>query len=141
IVFPARLLFALLGTLSLLLAGGVAWRLTGSPVALVFAPVVLAVSTVSQFHAWAYLNVDTIGTFFVLAAVFHALGPRGRGVLGDGLAAGAFAGLAIGSKYSLYPILLPGLLRIAFGGERARLSRAAAFLATAVVVFAVTTPG
>ncbi len=142
IVFPARVLFALLGTLSLLLAGGIAWRATGSSVALVVAVGLLAASPISQFHAWAYLNVDTVGTFLALLAVFHALRPRrGGGVAGDGWLAGALAGLAISSKYSLYPILLPGLLRIGLDQDARKGPRAAAFVAAAVLAFAVTTPG
>lgn len=152
VVFPARALFALLGTLSILLVGLIAWRVTGSALALVVAPTLLAASTLSHVHAWMYLNVDTVGTFFALLAVLHAVRPRAPASLaGDGFLAGALAGLTIGSKYSLYPILLPGLVRIALdrsdhdrGGHDRGASggvRAAAFLAAAVAVFAITTPG
>ena len=143
VVFPARALFALLGSLTILLAGGVAWRLSGSAAAALVAPLLVAISPLADFQSWAYCNVDVVGTLLALLAVWFSLRPRdeaGR-LTRDGWTAGALAGLTISSKYSLFLVALPGLLRIVSHHRGRRTAPIAAFLAAMCAAFAATTPG
>lgn len=141
VVYPARALYAVLSVLTVVFAGLLAHRLSGSDSSTWLAAAVLAVSPHYLRLSWKYLNVDVVGAFFVVATLLHVAGKReGYGPPARSLAAGALAGLAIGSKYALFPILAPPLVAIVVEASERRLIHLAALFAGAIGAFAATTP-
>ncbi|MBI4878710.1 MAG: glycosyltransferase family 39 protein [Planctomycetes bacterium] len=140
IVLPARLLFALLSVLAMVFSAIIGWRLTGSALVLVLAPLLLSASFTYLGYSWEYLNVDMFGCFFALLAVLYLFrrtdseSPAERC-----LVPGVLCALTIGSKYNLWPIVVPFLLNLVLR-ERRFMLRGALFLGTTAVVFLATTP-
>ncbi len=140
IVLPARLLFALLSVLGLVFAAVIGWRLSGSLLVLVLAPLLLAASFTYLGYSWEYLNVDMFGCFFALLALLYLTRRTvGGGIAERCLVPGVLCALTIGSKYNLWPIVVPFLLHLVLR-ERRFVLRGALFLATTVLVFLATTP-
>ena len=85
-----------------------------------------------------YLNVDNVGTCFVMASIATLLyGTRHKSSLFLAIVPGLFAGLAAGSKYTHGLVLGPILIAILFyAGSRRRLALGAC-LAAAAAFFAV----
>jgi hypothetical protein len=116
--------------------------------ALWLTPLLLSVSGSFYRLSWTYMNVDIIGAAFILATVVYLVQARVRdaasGRTSHGLRraviAGILAGLAVGSKYNLFPILVPCVLWF-FLYERSRfISRTLVVGAVSVGTFFVTTP-
>ena len=111
----ARMIYAAIAALTLVLTGWAAWLMTRSAVAIALAPLALAVSPLFAYHSWAYLNVDIVATFFVTATIVALLlGTERPSVSQLGIVPGLLTGLAIGSKYTHAVTLVPVLLTIAF---------------------------
>jgi len=128
-----RGLSALYDTLTVLLVGLLARRLYDSRAAwLAAAFAALAVLHIQQSH---FATVDTALTLFVTLALYFM-------ARGNGLLAGLCAGLALGSKVSALPLLLPlAIVHIEHGGGERRVSRRLWFaLAIAGLAFALTNP-
>lgn len=138
----ARLLFALLAMVALGATGAAAWTTFDRPSTIVIAPLVLAATPLFFYHSWVYLNVDIIGTAFLaltLAAVLR--GTREPSFYQSAILPGIFAGLAVGSKYTLALGLLPVLIGIwLFFPRGRRVSAAAAAVGTMVAVFLIVVP-
>ena len=104
----ARQLFAALSVLALAATGFSAWLAFRQPIAILLAPLILLTSPLFFFHSWTYLNVDIVGTSFVmltLAACLHGI--RRLTVTHSAVVPALFAGLATGSKYTLALVALP----------------------------------
>jgi hypothetical protein len=145
---PPKLLFALASVLALGLAGFTGASLVGRPAMLWLTPLIGSLSSTYLRMSWSYMTVDVIGALFVWATLAYLARARARGVSltkGHGWLArfsmlGVLSGLAVGSKYNLFPILVPGVLWFVLI-ERERWFRHAVLLgALAVVVFFATTP-
>jgi hypothetical protein len=135
----ARQLFALLSIIALAATGFSAWLAFQRPAAILLAPVILLASPLFFHHSWTYLNVDIVGTCFVMLTIAACLiGTRQPSIHQSALVPGVFAGLAIGSKYTLAVIVLPVLAAIGlhFTGARRIWAWTAALGATAAAFLA-----
>lgn len=145
---PPKLLFALASVLALGLAGWVGAALTGRVALLWLTPLVASVSSSYLRLSWSYMDVDVIGTFFIWTTLAYLVRARVRGLSltsGPGwlprfLTLGALAGLAVGSKYNLFPILVPCVLYLVLFERATWLRRSVLLGAVAVAVFFATTP-
>jgi hypothetical protein len=141
IVRPARLLFALLGFVSLGLSGMIARKLAGDPALLWIAPLILAAAPMFLELSWRYLNVDIVGCVFVtglLAFLVEHL--EADDLLHRCLIPGAFCGLALGSKYNLFTALVPATLAIILGPRRGWSARIAVLAAVTTATFVAAVP-
>ncbi len=141
VVFPARVLYAGLSVLTLVFIGIVGYRAFRIHSILFLAPLVLSVSSLYLHLSWSYLNVDIVGCFFAVSLLFflcESFDTKHTTVLA--VVSGLLCGLTVGSKYNLFPIIVPCLLFfLLYHRERwIRLSLLA--VGTAVVSFVVTTP-
>jgi len=134
-----RQLFAVLSMIALAATGFSAWIAFRKPGAILLAPLILLVSPLFFFHSWAYLNVDIVGTCFVMLTIAACLlGTRRPSIGQSAIVPAVFAGFATGSKYTLALVALPVLMAIGLyltGSRRvwacvaALATMAAAFLA------------
>jgi hypothetical protein len=143
----ARGLFALLSVAALALLGLIG-RAVGSEALLWLAPLVAFLPANYFRLSTLYLNVDIVGTFFALSAlalVVHA--KEEAGAARDAGKAwrraalwGACCGFTIGSKYNLFPIVLPCILWFWFYERRRFVPLVAVLGAATVLAFLVGTP-
>jgi 4-amino-4-deoxy-L-arabinose transferase-like glycosyltransferase len=141
IVRPARLLFALLGVISLGLSGVIARRLMGDPRLLWIAPLVLASATTFLQLSWRYLNVDIVGCTFVAAVLAFLMDYwEADDLFHRCVIPGAFCGLALASKYNLFTALAPAVSAILLRSARGRSARIALLLAVAAATFVAAVP-
>jgi hypothetical protein len=117
----ARQLFALLSVVALLATGLSAWLAFRRPATILLAPLILVTSPLFFFHSWTYLNVDIVGTCFVMLTIAACLfGLTRPSFVYSAVLPAVFAGLATGSKYTLAVVLLPVLLAIGVEFKGAR---------------------
>jgi len=136
----ARQLFALLSVIALAATGYSAWFAFQRPAAILLAPLFLLTCPLFFFHSWTYLNVDIVGTCFVMLTIAACLiGTRRPSIHQSAIVPAVFAGLATGSKYTLAIVILPVLLGIGLHVTGARRTWAwlAALATTAAAFFAV----
>ena len=138
----ARQLFALLSVIALAATGFAAWVAFRKPAAILLAPLSLLAAPFFFYDSWAYLNVDIVGTCFVVLTIAACLlGTRRPSIHQSAILPAAFAGLATGSKYSLAVVILPVLLAIGFYFTGARRVWACiAALASMVAMFVAVVP-
>jgi YYY domain-containing protein len=105
VVHVGRFLSALAGALTVLLAGALGRRLYGAGAG-ILAGLLLALS-VLHIQTSHFASTDVTLTLFVLLALAASARLAGRGRLRDALAAGALTGLALATKASAAPLLLP----------------------------------
>lgn len=132
----ARQAFAVLSVLCLAMTGISAWLAFRKPAAMVLAPLILFAGTLYFRHSWLYLNVDIVGTSFVMLTAAACLaGIRRPSIPRSAILPGIFAGLATGSKYTLALAILPVLVAIGLYFPRRRVL-AGWFAAVAALVLA-----
>lgn len=138
----ARQLFALLAMIALAATGWSAWLAFRKPAAILLAPLILLTSPLFFFQSWTYLNVDIVGTCFVMLTLAACLlGTRRPSFHQSVLVPSVCVGLAAGSKYTLALVALPVLLAIGLyfsGARRAWIWGAA--LATMAAAFVAVMP-
>lgn len=141
VVFPARVLFALLSVSSIVLAAWIAYLGNDVAASLAAVPVLAAISTLYLYLSWTYLNVDIVGAFFVLSTVaYGARRVEADWRLRDSAAVGALAGLAVACKYTLFPALLTGALAIAVSRAARKRDHLAVLAAAGGAAFLLVTP-
>lgn len=141
IIAVPRFVFSASSILTLALVGWIAGRLTGSALGLLVAPVLLATSRTFQTSAVAYLNVDVVATFFVMAALGALLWSRGRERAGPlAFLPAVLTGMAVASKYSVVLVAVPCLSTIALSRTERKVQKALIFVATTVLVFVLCVP-
>lgn len=142
IMRTARQLFALLGVIGVGATGVSAWLLVRRRSAVLFAPLLLAISPLYFTDSWRYLNVDIVAACFASATLAAALYATYRPSLGQSaILPGALAGLATASKYTLAVTFAPVLLGILFYLPRQRRVLAATLgLAAMVGAFVIAVP-
>jgi len=136
----ARQLFAVLSIVAVAATGLSAWLAFRKPVAILLAPLILLASPLFFFHSWTYLNVDVVGTCFVMLTLTACLlGTRRPSIHQSVIIPAVCAGLATGSKYTLALVVLPVLLAIGFQftGARRVWAWVAALATMAAAFFAV----
>ena len=117
----ARQAFALLAVVCLATTGLSAFHASQRPATMVLAPLLLIASPLYFRHSWLYLNVDIVGTSFVMLAVAACLAGSIRpSIRRSAILPGVFAGLAAGSKYTFAIVVLPVVLSIGLHYPRAR---------------------
>jgi hypothetical protein len=144
-------LFALASVLALGLAGVIGYRMTKEPAVLWLTPLLASASASFYRFSWSYMNVDIIGAFFALLTVAYLVKqavrevPEGseRGGYRVAVTSGILAGLTVGSKYNLFPVLVPCVLWFFFYDRRSFISfvlRCTVVGATSFATFLATTP-
>lgn len=138
----ARQLYATLGVLCLAMTGWSAWIAFRRPSTMLLAPLFVLLSPLFFHHAWAYLNVDIVGTAVVtLTLTATLLGTTRPSLYQSALVPGLFAGLAAASKYTLAVVALPVLLAVALYIPRAGMLTAfVVAIAGMVVAFVAAVP-
>ena len=127
VVGMARLLWVLIATLILLATGAAAWLTFRAPSTMVLAPFALLITPLFFAHAWTYLNVDLVGTAFVMATLVACVRSTYRpSVVACAVVPGALAGLAAASKYPLGLVVVTPLLTSLLYLRRERWPAAAA---------------
>jgi hypothetical protein len=146
--FEPKALFATFSVLAMGLAGVVGFVALKNPILLWLVPLVASLSPTYYRLSWTYMNVDVVGAFFALSTVAYLFVEHARDValarpvntVRRALVAGTLAGLTIGSKYNLFPIVLPCILWFFFF-DRARVVKAVGLVgAAAFGTFLLTTP-
>ena len=141
-VETSKQLFAVLSVIVLAMTGVIAWRVTRRPGAVIIGPAILASSELFFRHSWQYLNVDIVGTCFVVLTVASCLSATiHSSVARSAVVPAVWAGLAAASKYTLGLVFLPVLVGIWMyqeGDRRVRSSGIA--LATVCVSFLAAVP-
>ena len=138
----ARQAFALLAVIGLAMTGLSAWIVSRNPITMVLAPLVLLGSPLFFRHSWTYLNVDIVGTSFVMLTLAGCLlGTTRPSIPRSAVVPGVLAGMAAGSKYTLALAVLPVLAALVLYLPRPRaLLACAAALAAMIVAFLVVVP-
>lgn len=138
----ARQAFAFLSALCLAMTGLSAWMAFRKPAAMVLAPLLLFAGTLYFRHSWLYLNVDIVGTCFVMVTLAACLaGMRQPSIVRSAILPGIAAGLATGSKYTLALVIVPVLLGIGLYFPRERvLAGWSAALGAMVLAFLAAVP-
>ena len=139
VVRVARYLFVLLSVGTLIAVAITAWLLLQRHSALLLAPLLLAAAPNFLVLAVKYLNVDNVGTCFVMASIAALLyGTRNNSNLFLAVVPGLFAGLAAGSKYTHGLVLGPILIAILiYSGSPRRLAIVACLAAAAAFLVVV----
>jgi hypothetical protein len=137
----AKQLFALLSVLALGVTGVVCWLVTQHSAAILVGPLVLMSSKLFFSHSWRYLNVDIVGTCFVILTIAGCLLATKRpSVSRSAVIPGLLAGLSAASKYTLGVVAIPVLLWIWLYQDRDRLLATVVALAASCVAFVVVVP-
>jgi hypothetical protein len=138
----ARQLFSLLSVVALAATGLVAYLALQTPAAIFLAPFFLEASPLFFSESWTYLNVDIVGTCFVVLTLVACLkGIKELSIYQSAVLPGGFAGLAAGSKYPLALVIVPVLLAIWFYFEaRRRISASVATLGAMLAAFLIVVP-
>ncbi len=114
-VLAAKLFFASLSLATLGFVALIAFWITRSWLAPVLAAGVLCLNPLYFYHSWSYLNVDIVGTFFIVAGVCYLVvwGDDRRTLLHKSIIPGIFCGLAAACKYPNGALALPFVISIA----------------------------
>ncbi|HEY8946213.1 MAG TPA: hypothetical protein VIM73_18310, partial [Polyangiaceae bacterium] len=141
---PKRL-FAFGSVAAMGMAGVCAWLIGRNKWLLALAPFFACLSAAYLSQSWEYINADIIGAFFVLATVTHLLVEHARkgdfvGTVSFALVHGLLAGLTLGCKYNLFPIVVPYLLYACFFLRDRLVSRWLTFLLATIAGFIISTP-
>lgn len=140
IIWPAKLLYALLTIAATALMGLVSYRLYGNPALLFLAPLIASLSRL-YFELCDYMNVNLYGLFFVAllyANLFSTL--RHDDMARRAIWPGVWVGMAIASKYNLATLVLPPILAILFYGGARKLAKIAVLGVVAGATFLVCAP-
>jgi len=113
VIETAKQLFAAISVIALALTGVIAWRITRRPEAVIIAPVILVSSGLFFQSSWQYVNVDIVGTCFVVLTVASCLSMTTDSSLArSAVVPAVWAGLAAASKYTMGLVFLPVLVGI-----------------------------
>ena len=142
VVEGAKQLFALLSVLAMGVTGVVGWYVTQRRAAILVGPLVLLSSRLFFFHSWRYVNVDIVGTCFVVLTMASCLWASQRpSVFRSAVIPGLLSGLAAASKYTLGLVLIPVVLGIWLYQDKERRPVATmAALTASCVAFLVVVP-
>jgi|ETNmetMinimDraft_25_1059894.scaffolds.fasta_scaffold09915_2 hypothetical protein len=132
VVIWARLAFAAIGVIAMLLAGLAAARAFGRAHLTALTLVALSASSLVLRHSWSYNNVDIIGAAVCMGALAYLQATWQRtGLLHRAVIPGLFTGAAVASKYYLGLVGAPFLLALWWTERRPR-NLAVIVLATVV---------
>jgi hypothetical protein len=141
IIRPAKILLAGLSIICMIFLSFTAFRLISRNGSLfVLIPFILSLSERFLYYSVQYINVDMYACFFVLSVyMFHSSRFKRNSLFDKAFVPGALSGMAIASKYSMLPILVPSLLLIMFfASEKAW--KCFVLLCTATLTFIIVVP-
>lgn len=140
-ILTARQLFAWVSMGALILGVFIVHRMNGSRIATGVALLLATLSPYFFWMSWSYVNADVVGVFFAIATIAYLVAKAGgEHPYRFAAIAGVLCGLTVGSKYNLFPILLPATVAL-FLFHRRQWMLATVLLGTcSVVTFLVTTP-
>jgi 4-amino-4-deoxy-L-arabinose transferase-like glycosyltransferase len=141
IIWPAKVLFTLLSTLSVLFMALLAYKLYRNSFLLFGVPLVISLSFNYFLISYNYLNVDTVGTFFIfLVYLHHWFYLKECSFLHKVLIPGILSGLVIACKYNLVWIIVPSILIILFYTKERRIRRIISLFLIMFVTFILVVP-
>jgi 4-amino-4-deoxy-L-arabinose transferase-like glycosyltransferase len=141
IIWPAKVLFALLSTLSVLFMALLAYKLYRNPFLLFGVPLVISLSFNYFLISYNYLNVDTVGTFFIfLVYLHHGFYLKECSFFHKVLIPGILSGLAVACKYNLVWIIVPSILIILFYTKERRIRKIISLFLIMFVTFILVVP-
>jgi 4-amino-4-deoxy-L-arabinose transferase-like glycosyltransferase len=141
VVFPAKLIFAILSVIGMVLTGVIAYSIIPNRHLIYLGPLLLALSSLYLYHSARYLNVDIIGSFFAILAIFYiTLKLKRDSYLEKALMPGILCGLSIASKYNYYLLLIPAVLAVIFYSRKKKLEKTVLLSAAAMITFLVCVP-
>lgn len=141
LIFPAKLIFALLSIVTMLLIGIIAHNVSGNTHSIYLAPLLLTLSPLYLFHSARYLNIDIIGTFFAVLSIWYIIKRLEiDSLLTKAIIPGILCGLAIASKYNFYLILIPSALAIIFYSKKQKLGKILLLFCVAIIIFIICVP-
>jgi len=141
LVFPAKLIFALLSIVTMLLTGIIAHNVTGNKHSIYLAPLLLTLSPLYLSHSARYLNIDIIGTFFAVLSIWYIIKRLEiDSLLTKAIIPGILCGLAIASKYNFYLTLFPSALAIIFYSKKQKLGKILLLFCIAIIIFIICVP-
>ncbi len=113
IIWPAKYVFSLFATLTLLNAALIAYRLTKRPFSLILAPLLLTVSERFLFQSREYVNTDILSAFVITLAILYLCHTwNRRSFLHRVILPGVFVGFAASGKYPHGFLLLPFVIAL-----------------------------
>ncbi len=120
VVMPAKILFALISVFSMALMALTAFRVYHDPVILFLSALILLFSNIYFQYSQQYLNVDIIGTFFIISVITHLILTTDKdNFLQKSIIPGILCGLTVASKYSLFLVITPPTLAILLFSNKA----------------------
>lgn len=141
LAFPAKLIFALLSIVTMLLIGIIAHNVTGNKHSIYLAPLLLTLSPLYLSHSARYLNIDIIGTFFAVLSIWYIIKRLEiDSLLTKAIIPGILCGLAIASKYNFYLTLFPSALAIIFYSKKQKLGKIMLLFCVAIIIFIICVP-
>lgn len=136
-----RYLYALLSVATMALAAACVRRMTANDLAALVSLPLMMSSAFYLNYSWHYLNVDLLGCFFAFSAIYYAIS---RGSTSDprleACICGLLGGLTLGTKYNLFWIAVPLLLRIVSSSPRRWPGLTMLFFVCMGATFVLTTP-
>jgi 4-amino-4-deoxy-L-arabinose transferase-like glycosyltransferase len=140
-VFGAKVVFTLIGTLTLLWVALLAKCFTRKSSAQFFALGLLAIAPVFLVHSRVYVNVDIVGACCSIGCICYLLfNERKNTILSRSVIPGILLGLSIASKYQLGLVMIPCLLSIWLYDENERKKKSLLLLAVGAATFLLTVP-
>lgn len=137
----AKKMYALVSVLAVVLAGVLAFRLTGQSAALWLAPLFVCVSENYLYYSWWYMNTNVLGAFGIIATVAYPfLAREGVSTQRKALVLGTLSGFTIATKYNFFLILLPACAYFILHYRERALSHCLLVVGAAIVTFVALTP-
>lgn len=137
----AKQLYALVSVLAMVVAGFLARRLIGADVALVLAPLFVAVSGSYLYYSWFYMNTNVLGAFTILSVVAYPFLRRdGVSSQREAVLLGILCGLTLATKYNLFLIFLPAFTYFVLYHSDRWLSHCLVAVGAGLLTFFVVTP-
>lgn len=124
VVLPAKFLLAILSVIAALFMGIMAFQIFENYYLLFFVPLVISLSDIYFLYSHKYLNVDIVGTFFIVTLYFYLFYFFKKDTnLTKAVIPGFLCGLVIACKYSLFFIVIPPILTVLFFSKKQRIYR------------------
>ena len=141
LVFPAKVFFALLSVIGMLLTGMISYNLFRKKNLIYLSPLLLLLSHSYLYHSARYLNIDIIGTFFAVLTIFYITKKlKNDSFLHKAIIPGILCGLAIASKYNFYLLLAPCALSIFLYSKEQRMKKFLLLIFVTLLAFIICVP-
>lgn len=141
IMLAPRFFWALISVCIILMTGIITFLFKKKIWIMLVTLLLLVTSHTFLYYSWEYLNVDILGTFFVILSILWLLYVWEKSSLITGaIIPGFLCGCAVASKYNLGLILLPFLLFYFLKSARKKLLYSYVFFSIFVLTFVLLVP-